>query len=228
MSNARIELTFEKIQVGDNYLMQASVGQAVTTPEDLRKCLKVRKGSTTQDEALWSVAVYTEIYPTQTLDDLPTEVTQFSSASIPNAIVQVGDRITLSTVPDIWNQFYPGYSFSYVVAGVTGSAPNVVLTVDSPFPAFGRNMQFRIYESDGVTPRHPAAGIASPIDGVANRDYTGLSGVYYLATESTVDLGTDIQTALDKQPALESQAQALVDTVNTNDVFIGTDTEVFE
>jgi len=228
MSTARIELTLEKIQVGDNYLMHAYVGQSVSTPEALRKCLKVRKGSPTQDEKLWSIADYSDLYPTQVPDDLPTTVDLFTSASIPDATVNIGDKITLSTYPDIWSQFYAGFVSTYTITGVSGSAPNIELTVGSPFPTFGRNMTFRIYASDGVTPVYPAAGVLPLTDGVANRDYTGLSGTYYLATMSDADLGTDLQVALDKQPALESQAQALVDAVNLNDDFLGTDTEVFE
>lgn len=228
MSYARLKLNFTKIADPDvEYLMRTVVNAGYSTPDAIDTCLVVLKGSAGADERLMRVANTTELVTTP-LDALPPTVTRFSApslASIAGPGIQDGDKITVET-PFLWRQFFGASDWIEYTVAASGVVTPTEVIVTSAFPAFGRNLKF--YVKQGATDLLPTSGLAGdyPIDGLANRNFSGVSGSYLL-TGTHADSWSDLDVANALQVSLRGEAQSLVDALN-EDNYSGTSEEIFE
>ncbi len=220
MSYAQLGITYEKTLEGAgpdyDYLMRTTVRPVATTPSSLYVPLVVHKGDKTADELLHEVGDRDQII-LNPLDALPTLVNRFSADSF--TTFANGDYIIIAIVdlPIIWSRLYSQVT-ELRVEVIDATDPTDVF-VDSPyFPAFGRELSFSVERSSTV--------IHTAEDGVANRDYTAVSGNDYLASDHA-DVWDNYDDAANKYESLRAEAQSLVDAMNA-DHFSGTDQENYE
>ena len=223
MSRARLEITYEKTREGVgpayDYLMRTTVNTVVTRPASIYKALVVHKGDKLADEFLHRVGTRDDIVVTP-LEDLPELVNRFSADSLTaiSGLVN-GDiiKIAANNLPVIWTRFFS--QVSEVQAVVIDDTDPYDVVVDAPgFPAFARLLAFSV-ERASVT-------IHTADDGVANRDYTGLTGTDFITTDHA-DGWTNFEDANNKYESLRTEAQSLVDAMNA-DNFSGVDQERYE
>ena len=228
MSYAQIDMVFTKFSdvPSTEYMLNTVVNQATSFPTPVAAPLVIQKGDDTTDEELVRIAERSEIV-TIPFTPLPTSIRIFSSLSLP--LAQIGDPsdplvplaptailagdIIRVTTPDLWQEFFGVIStVEYEVATIV-SPTEVTITTD--FPAFARNLPFEVLR-DGTTILPVGDPLVYPTDGLANRDYTGLSETYYLAS-SHVDSWTDLTVAENRVTNLKSQAKLLINEMNTAD-----------
>jgi len=223
MGYARLEITYEKSREGAGplyeYLMRTTVNTVVTTPSSIYAALVVHKGDKIADEFLHRVGTRDDIVVTP-LEDLPELVNRFSADSLTaiSGLVN-GDiiKIAANNLPVIWTRFFS--QVSEVQAVVIDDTDPYDVVVDAPgFPAFARLLAFSV-ERASVT-------IHTADDGVANRDYTGLTGTDFITTDHA-DGWTNFEDANNKYESLRTEAQSLVDAMNA-DNFSGVDQERYE
>ena len=210
MSYAEIEIEYTKIRVGTSpnytYLMQVTVDPVLTEPAALETCLVVLAGDSTTDEAIMCVGDVAEVVTAGAqLETLPAAIDRFQSTWMSSVGVAIGDVIAIDSadVPEVWTQFF---GVTGVTATVTdNSDPADVIITSGKFPAFARNLVFSL------------AGVTGGTDGVANRDYTGITGMgmEFLAA-SHCDSWTGLSGADNKFTSLRAQAQSLVDELNSD------------
>jgi hypothetical protein len=163
-----------------------------TTPDVLRPCLVVNKGSSTQDERIVRVATWNDLFGTTSgypLASLPASVNNFSSYSYGT----IASNTTIMVQSPLWWQSYFGVS-SYTVTTINNSGQ-----IQSPLSAFARDLTFTI---NGVTYN----------DGVANRIYPGSSSLYTCDTHYSV--WSDFNGAEDRYISMDAEATALVKSYN--------------
>jgi len=223
MGYARLEITYEKSREGAGplyeYLMRTTVNTVVTTPSSIYAALVVHKGDKIADEFLHRVGTRDDIVVTP-LEDLPELVNRFSADSLTaiSGLVN-GDiiKIAANNLPVIWTRFFS--QVSEVQAVVIDDTDPYDVVVDAPgFPAFARLLAFSV-ERASVT-------IHTADDGVANRDYMGLTGTDFITTDHA-DGWTNFEDANNKYESLRTEAQSLVDAMNA-DNFSGVDQERYE
>ena len=208
MSYAQIKLYFEKYSnVGIENMLQTTIEATYSTPDVVDSCLVIGEGSSVTDEEILRVATEVEI-TSSPLDNLPATVTEFSSPSLSLITPTIGDVIRV-TIPDLWQQFFSvGATEDYTVATVL--SPTSV-TVSPVFPAFGRGLTFEVLRSSVVI--LPVSGYP-PVDGLANRDFSGISGPYL--TNTHVDSWSDLTVAENRVTSLKAEASSLVDALNVS------------
>jgi len=199
--------------------MRTTVNTVVTRPASIYKALVVHKGDKLADEFLHRVGTRDDIVVTP-LEDLPELVNRFSADSLTaiSGLVN-GDiiKIAANNLPVIWTRFFS--QVSEVQAVVIDDTDPYDVVVDAPgFPAFARLLAFSV-ERASVT-------IHTADDGVANRDYTGLTGTDFITTDHA-DGWTNFEDANNKYESLRTEAQSLVDAMNA-DNFSGVDQERYE
>jgi len=221
MSYAQIDIGFTKYSdpAGTEYMLHTTINAATTQPTVVDTSLRVKKGSDIDDEELVTVATRAQLI-TSPLPVLPADVDVFSSPSL--ALAQIGDPLAPTTIqdgdvirittPDRWQQFFSADpEEEYVVDTVVN--PTTV-TVTTPFPAFARGLTFDVLRA-GVSILPPlGTPLVSPVDGLANRDYTAVPGTHYL-TGAHADSWTDLTVAEDRMASIKTQAELLVTEMNT-------------
>lgn len=207
----QLRIQYEKIaDVGVEYTLRATIEQTTSQPDALDKCLVVKKGDAGADEELMRVGAFAEVVTTPK-DTLPATVNLFYSPSL--ALILGGiqhDDVIIIVSPFIWTQHYgAGVNFQTLVDDHTYGV-NMVSVV-TPFPAFGRNLEFTVERSSVVI--LPVSTLPPyPVDGVANRDYSLVGGVEFLADDQTSSWN-DIDVAEGRYNAMQGEAQTLVNAV---------------
>jgi hypothetical protein len=98
---------------------------------------------------------------------------------------------------------------------------NNTVRVETPYPAYGRNLHYRVYQSF-----LPGGTIYQFDDGVADRPYID-DEIYYRTPDSFALLST-LDRALNRLESLRGQARGLVAAANEDfPVFEGDDTIIF-
>ena len=209
MSYARIEIVFTRFSdPGKEYLLRTLIDPTYSQPDAVDFCLVVKKGDSTAVEELMRVASFAEFITTP-LEALPTTVDVFSSPSLAAAAPQVGDVIKVNS-PLMWRQFFFALVQTEVVVTSVTSPTEVVVT--PAFPAFGRELTFEVWR--GASLILPAAiPYVYPTDGVATRDYTGLTGIEFLAN-SHVDNWDDYTVANNRLTSIKNGASSLMSALN--------------
>lgn len=215
MGYANLDITYEKTREGTGpayeFLIQTTIDPVITAPTELETALVVQKGDETGDEVILRVGDRTEVVVTP-LDTLPATVNMFSSSSfvaLYGSFV-VADIITILTadLPTIWSRFFSTVTtFTTVVNSIAAPATPTSPIVIPIFPAFARELTFSVTRG-GID-------LGTFYDGVANRDYTGLTGTEFL-TDTHADKWDDYDTANNKYESLRAEAQSLVDAMNVN------------
>ena len=224
------QLRIQYIQIADpgvEYTLQATIEQTTSQPDALDKCLVVKKGDVGADEELMRVGSYTEVV-TSPKSSLPSTVNLFSSPSLALIFegggIAVGDIITI-TSPFIWSQHF-GASTYFVTEVATVLSPTLV-EVTIPFPAFGRGLTFNVFRgANMVLPTTPGPPAVYPVDGLANRDYTGLGVETEFLAYDQASSWTDIDVAEGRYTQMQISAQALVDAMK-EDNYTGQSDEVY-
>jgi len=80
--------------------------------------------------------------------------------------------------------------------------------VDQDFYAFGKALNFKVYRGVSLV-------LDTQVDGLANRDYTGLVGIEFRA-KTHGDFWATYPLAENKFAALRAQGQSLVDDYNSD------------
>jgi hypothetical protein len=232
MATSRIALTYDPRTGGETvpadvtYWLKVTVGtdpEDLTTPAALDTCLVISKGSITTNEAIARVGSYDEIVDTLSpsyLPALPASVNYFESESLP-ADIQIGDviRIPQGELPPRWVVYDYALTEYNATVDLVDLAHNRV-RVATPFPVFGREIGFGVYRG--------AALVGSGTDGTANRDYTGLSGVYFRASEGITYYAKDLAAANSWRLAADSDAWALVKAYDTAEYSTAPETRIYE
>lgn len=218
----KITIKYEKETHASDFLtMKTTVQTTGTSPSDLYDCLLISKGSASIEERIYDIATFDDIFAPTPTDLLPTEIRQFSAPSLDEidpmySEIQVDDVIVV-TNPDFWK----------LVFGVPATTEYTVVTkvdsthvvVDQDFPAFGRSLTFTVKR--GVT-----TILTTRTDGLANRDYSGVVGIYFRA-RSHSDWWDNVEVADNKYEALRASAQSLVNAYN-EDKYTETVEELYE
>jgi hypothetical protein len=163
-----------------------------TTPDVLRPCLVVIKGSLTQDERIVRVATWNDLFGTTTgypLATLPALINNFSSSSYGT----IASNTTIMIQAPLWWQSYFGGS-SYTVTTLNSAG-----LIQPTLPAFARYLSFTI---NGVTYN----------DGVANRTYPGSASLY--TCDAHYSVWSDFNGAEDRYVSMDAEATALVKSYN--------------
>lgn len=226
MATSRIQLTYEPRTNGlsgtsTKYYIRVSVGlnqEGLTTPDALKTCLVITRGSSTADESLSRVGTYAEIVTTP-LPELPEDVDFFESEDLPSDI-QVGDTVRITTLPEEWSIYsLATVPFSTVVTAV--DLINNRVQVATEFPAFANNLVYSILHVGNV--------IGTGSDGVANRDFSATpSAVEYRASIGYRNFDTDLTSAQAWRVAAESDAWDLVRAYDTSAYTTTPDTVIYE
>ena len=223
MSRARLEIKYEKSREGVGplyeYLMRTTVRTVATTPTSLYNALVVHKGDKTANELLHRVGTRDDIIISP-LEELPVLVNRFSADSLTGmGGLANGDIIVIEAhnLPTIWTRFYSQTTTFYAEV-IDDSDPYDVIVNDPGFPSFARLLDFSVQRA--------AVTIHDGTDGVANRDYTGLTGIDFLAEDHS-DTWNSFEEADNKYESLRTQAQSLVDAVNA-DNFSGVEQERYQ
>jgi len=218
MGYAQLTIEYKKqTPLAGVYLMETLVTTSETYPTELYKCLKVKKGSAGVEEELVDVVTESEL---TSLDELPASIRVFSSpylSTMPGGTPQAHDIIRIQVMPDVWEYLYGASPGTVDYEVVTVIDPNTVV-VDQDFPAFGRDLGFQVYRSTTLY-------VDVPDSGLANRDYSGLVGLYFRAT-SHGDSFSDYDAANNRYESLRANAQSLVDALNDTD-FVGDTQETY-
>jgi len=232
MATSRIALTYDPRTNGETgtnttYWLKATVETDptdLTTPAALDTCLVISKGSITDSESIARVGSYDEIVDDLSPDYLPALpllVNYFESGSLPASILP-GDIISIAQgeLPSRWVIYeYAFTAYTAVVDALDPLNPNRVKVV-TPFPAFGRSIGFSVYRG--------ATLLGSGTDGTANRDYTGLPGVYFRASEGITYYAKDLAAANAWRVAADSDAWALVRAYDTAAYTTAAETKIYE
>jgi len=212
-----VQLRIQYTQIADQgveYTLQATIEQTTSQPDALDNCLVVKKGDSGADEELMRVGSYSEVVDTPK-SPLPSTVNLFSSPSLA-LITEPGgiaiDDIIVVASPFIWRQHFSALAeFITVVDSVV--SPTLV-TVTIPFPAFGRNLVFHIVRGvDTILPTTPGTPAGYPVDGLANRDYTGLGVETEFLANDQASSWTDIDVAEGRYTQMQISAQTLVNAM---------------
>lgn len=234
----QLRIQYDRIaDPGVEYTLRATIEQTTSQPDALDKCLVVSKGDAGTDEELMRVGDFGEVVTTPE-ESLPTIVDRFSSPSLALIIepggIDIGDVITITNPPFIWRQHF-GAAATFVTT-VTSAISSTEVVVSPVFPAFGRNLEFYVVRSGGVLlpvyytlpspppPEPPAPPY--PIDGLANRDYTALTGPLFLASDQASSW-TNIDTATGRYNSMQNEAQILVDAMK-EDNYTGQTDRIYE
>lgn len=209
---AQLRIQYNRIaSVGVEYTLRTTVEPTTTEPNVLDNCLVVKKGDAGTDEEIMRVGDYSEVVTTPK-SILPVPVPLFSSPSLPliPGGIQIGDVIRVYS-PFVWAQHF-GASALFDTAVINAGVGLNTVSVATPFPAFGRLLQFLVLR--GVTVILPVSATPPyPVDGVANRDYTPFGGETEFLTDDQASTWTDIDVANGRYTALQINAQSLVDVV---------------
>jgi hypothetical protein len=229
---AQLRIQYDKVANGlIEYTMQTTIEQTTSQPDALDKCLVVKKGDSGTEEELMRVGTYAEVV-TSPKSDLPALADVFYSPSLSTIVGGIlnGDVIELLSVPFTWGQFFGAVAPFLTVVSDDSFATNTV-KVATPFPAFARNLTFRVWRGGAIvcppqlTP--PALTTDNPVDGVANRDYTAfLPGETEFLASEHVDTWADIDVADGRFTQLEITAQSLVNEMK-QDNYTGQVDEVY-
>lgn len=210
--DARLTLDYVKLaEPGIGYLMKTAVNETNTDPAELYDCLLVQKGYSGLDEVILRVAVYADIHTTPK-PLLPTQIRNFSAASLGGIVIQPNDIIRIYSPPPVWQFLYGAASADKdykVVTVVTPTLPYTEVVVDQDFYAFGDALTFKVY-------RGAALILDTQTDGLANRDYTGFSGITEFRTRTHGDFWVVFADADNKFESLRAQGQSLVDAYNSD------------
>jgi hypothetical protein len=210
MSYAQIELQFTRFaDPGTEYLLKTVVNQVYTTPDEARSCLVVKKGGVANEE-LMSVATYDELVTTP-FEQLPVDVNIFTSPSLASISVQVDDILKV-TAPLIWSVF--GRTEAVFEATVESVISPTEVEIVGSFPSYAMNLSYEVWR---VTQMILPTGIplTTPNDGTADRDYTGLTGTFFLA-DAHADVFAALPTAENRMASLKSQAESLMNALNNS------------
>ncbi len=214
-----VQLRIQYDRVADGlveYTMKTTIEQTTSDPDALDKCLVVRRGDSGAEESLRRVGDFAEVVTTPH-PDLPATANLFSSPSLASIIggILAGDIIEILTIPFLWAQHFGTVAPFQTVVDNPAFAANTV-SVLTPFPAFARNLTFRVLRvATIILPVPlipPAATPTNPIDGVANRDFTPWLPIVteFLASDHT-DTWDNIDEADGRYNQLRINAQSLVD-----------------
>ncbi len=149
MTQLRIQYN-QIADLGVEYTLRATIEQTTSQPDVLDNCLVVKKGDSGTDEELMRVGAFSEVVTTP-LDTLPATVNLFYAPSLALIVggIQAGDDIIILTSPFVWKQhFGAGVTFQTKVDN-PAVGPNLV-SVITPFPAFGRNLEFIVERASVV------------------------------------------------------------------------------
>jgi hypothetical protein len=220
---AQLRIQYNQIaDLGVEYALRATIEQTTSEPDALDNCLVVKKGDAGSDEELMRVGDFAEVVTTPK-DALPATVSLFSAASLSLILggILPGDVINV-VPPFIWTQYYGSPNpFQTVVDTVVSPTEVIVVT---PFPAFGRQLTFDVFRS--LTVILPVTEVPPyPIDGVANRDYTLVSGTEFL-TNDQASSWANIDTANGRYAAMQEEAQLLVNAMK-EDTYSGQSDKVY-
>lgn len=215
MSYARLILRYTKIDDPNvEYLLRAIVDPTESKPDLIKNCLVVAAGSSSAQERLVRVATYADLITTP-FEVLPETVNVFSSPSLDSlegGSILVGDEI-YATSPFLWKQF-SGVSDVFECEVITVIDPTTAI-VTPPFPFFGSQLKFCVKRGGHFMLGTNPYASTCPIDGLANRDYTGLTGPNYL-TAYHADSWSNLTDAENAYASFRAQAQSLVDALNAD------------
>jgi hypothetical protein len=228
-----VQLRIQYDRVADGlveYTMKTTIEQTTSDPAALDKCLVVRKGDSGTEESLRRVGSYAEVV-TSPKPDLPADVDVFYSPSLSTIVGGIlnGDQIEILTIPFLWAQHF-GVVGPFLTLVTDDAFASNTVKVGTPFPAFARNLVFRVTRGGAVVLPPPVVPPAlttpNPIDGVANRDYTPFGVSEFLAS-AHADTWDNIDEADGRYLSLRIEAQSLVDLMK-QDNYTSQSDEVYE
>ena len=188
------------------YVIKATVDTQESRPDAVDTALLVKRGNSGTDETIQGVVDFLDL-DAPNIGVLPLLVDQFETSES----LSHNDIITVYT-PDWWQEYFTAATTIDVTVQEDG------VTVDPPLPAFARQLDFKINGSS-----------TTYSDGVANRNYADYppgTFIYFRASEGYA-LFYEIVNATNKETAINTEAQKLVDDLN-QDNFTGTEQEIFE